>query len=173
MRKSFNGAFRLVAAAALSLALAVAPVAAQESVQELAPDHVALARKYVDLTDRSAVYETALVNVGIETLRTLISQNPELLKPADEVIAKILEEYRPKKDELLNEFARRYAQAFSVEELTQIVAFYESPVGTKLAQTNASINEDLQKILQVFENNLRVEFFAKVRAGLKEKGIEL
>lgn len=167
-----SGAARFAGAMLLSvsLAFAAAPVMAQ---QELAPDQVAMARKYVELTDKSAVYETALVNVGIETLRTMISQNPELLKPADEVVAKVLEEYRPKKSELLDQFARVYAQRFTLEELTQIVAFYESPVGLKLATANADMNADLQKVMQVFENNLRTEFFAKVRSGLKAKGIEL
>lgn len=167
-----NGAARFAGAVLLSMSLAFVAVPAMAQ-QELAPDHVAMARKYVDLTDKSAVYETALVNVGIETLRTMISQNPELLKPTDEVVAKVLEEYRPKKSELLDQFARVYAQRFTIEELTQIVAFYKSPIGVKLATANAELNADLQKVMQVFENNLRTEFFAKVRAGLKAKGIEL
>lgn len=167
-----NGAARFAGAVLMSMSLAFVAVPAMAQ-QELAPDHVAMARKYVDLTDKSAVYETALVNVGIETLRTMISQNPELLKPADEVVAEVLEEYRPKKSELLDQFARVYAQRFTIDELAQIVAFYESPVGLKLATANAEANADLQKVMQVFENNLRTEFFSKVRAGLKAKGIEL
>lgn len=167
-----NGAARFAGAVLLSMSLAFVAVPAIAQ-QELAPDHVALARKYVDLTDKSAVYETALVNVGIETLRTMISQDPELLKPTDEVVAEVLEDYRPKKSELLDQFARVYAQRFTIDELKQIVAFYESPIGVKLATANAELNADLQKVMQVFENNLRTEFFAKVRAGLKAKGIEL
>lgn len=166
-----NGAVRLAGAMLLTASLAFA--ALPSLAQELAPDHVAMARKYIDLTDKSAVYETSLVNVGIETLRTLVSQNPEMLKPADEAVAKVLEDYRPKKGELLDQFARVYAARFSIEELKQIVAFYESPVGTKLATANAEINGDLQKVMQVFEGNLKTEFFAKVRAELKAKGINL
>lgn len=155
------------------MSLSVAFVAMPAMAQELAPDHVALARKYVDLTDKASVYEVTLVNTGIETLRTIISQNPELLTPTNEVIGTVLESYKGKKGELLDQFARIYAQRFSMEELQQIVAFYESPVGSKLATANVEINQTLQDVVRVFDNNLKTEFFAKVRAGLKEKGIEL
>jgi hypothetical protein len=141
--------------------------------QEVAPDHLALARKYVDLTDQSAIYEVTLVQTGIETMRTLIGQNPEMLDEIDTAVGKVLEQYKGKKGELLDQFARVYALNFSPEELQQIVAFYESPVGIKLATSNAEVNQDLQRVMGVFENNTKTEFFAKVRAELKAQGIEL
>jgi uncharacterized protein len=60
-----------------------------------------------------------------------------------------------------------------MEELTSIVAFYESPVGQKLASANSELNVDLSRVLTVYTNNLRTEFFAKVRAGLRAQGVNL
>lgn len=161
--------FILAAVMSVSVAFAAMPAMAQE----LAPDHVAIARKYVDLTDRAQVYEVTLVTVGIETQRTILSQNPELRDATNEVIGQVLETYKGKKGELLDQFARIYAQRFTQDELQQIVTFYESPVGAKLAASNLEINKSMQDVLKVFDNNIKTEFFAKVRAGLKEKGIEL
>ena len=148
-------------------------IAVPAFAQEVAPDHLALARKYVDLTDKSAIYEVTLVQTGIETMRTLLGQNPEMMDQIDTAVGKVLEQYKGKKGELLDQFALVYALSFSPEELQQIVTFYESPVGVKLASSNAEVNQDLQRVMGVFENNTKTEFFAKVRAELKAQGIDL
>jgi hypothetical protein len=159
----------LLIVAFLSMALAAAPAGAQE----LAPEHLAEARKYIDLTDKSAIYEVSLVKTAVDTMRTIVSHNPEISKPVDEAITKTLDAYRGKKSDLLDQFARVYALNFTIEELKEIVKFYESPVGTKLATANATLNESLQMVMQVFETNLKTEFFAKVRAELKAAGYDV
>ncbi len=141
--------------------------------QEVAPEQLALARKYVDLTDRGAVFETTVVEMGIETMRQIVTQNPEIMDQTNETIGEVIKEYNGRKGELLDQLARVYAMRFSMEELNQIVAFYETPTGQKLAAANSEVNVDLRRIMQVYTNNLRTEFFAKVRANLRAKGIEI
>ena len=158
-------------AAALVVALLGSSVPAQ--AQELAPEHLELARKYVDLTDNSSIYEVTLVQTAIETMRTLLSQNPELADPVDTAVKAVLDTYRERKGELLDQYARVYALRLSIEELQAIVDFYESPTGQKLVQVNATAGQDLQAIQDVFEINLRTEFFAQVRAELREAGVDL
>lgn len=153
---------------AVMLTSAVAAVA-----QEVPPEQMALARKYVDLTDSAGVYEIALVEIGMGTLSQLTTQNPELAEEVDLAIGKVLETYQGRKGELLDQFARIYATRFTLEELQQIVAFYETPTGQKLASANTEVNSDLQAVLQVFTNNTRSEFFAKVRAELRAQGFEV
>ena len=106
-------------------------------------------------------------------MRQIVQQNPEITEQTNTAISKILEEYKGRKGELLDQFARVYAVRFTIPELQEIVAFYESPTGKKLAAANAEVNIDLQRVMQVFTNNVRPEFFAKVRAELREQGIEL
>lgn len=140
---------------------------------EVAPEHLAIARKYVDLTDRVSIYEVTLVETAVHTMRTLLAQNPNMYEPVDAAITKALDGYRDRKGELMDQFARLYALTFSIEELEQIVAFYESPVGIKLSTANATLNQDMQSIMEVFQVNLRQEFFAQVRANLKEAGFDV
>jgi hypothetical protein len=147
--------------------------AAPALAQEVAPEQLALARKYIDLTDRGAVYEVTIVETGVETMQQIVQQNPEIIEQTNEAITKVITEYNGRKGDLLDQFARVYALRFSMEELQQIVTFYESPTGQKLAQANSEINTDLQRVMQVFSNNLKREFFAKVRAELRSKNIEL
>jgi len=141
--------------------------------QEVAPEQLALARKYIDLTDRGAVYEVTIVETGIETMQQIVQQNPEIIEQTNDAITKVIQDYNGRKGELMDQFARVYALRFSLEELTDIVNFYESPTGQKLAQTNSEINTDLQRVMQVFTNNLKREFFAKVRADLRAQNIEI
>ncbi len=141
--------------------------------QELAPDHIALARKYVDLTDQASIYELSLLQSGINTMQTLITQNPEIKDELDEAIGLTINEYASDKGSLLNQFARVYASRFTMDELQQIVDFYETDIGKKLAENNVDINKDLRAVMGVFEANLRIEFFAKVRSRLRAKGLDI
>jgi hypothetical protein len=163
----------LLVALLLSMTLAslTVPSAAQDT--EVAPEHLALARKYIDLTDKSSIYEVALVETAVQTMRTIVSQNPEIVEPVNTAITQALDTYKGKKGDLMDQFARVYALNFTMDELQQIVAFYESPVGNKLATANATINQSIQTVMEVFQVNLRTEFFAQVRANLKEAGYDV
>lgn len=159
-----------IAALALSLAgFAAIPAAAQE----LSPEHLAIARKYVDLTDNANIYETSLIETAVETMRTIAGQNPELVDEVDTAITTALGFYKGKKADLLDQFARVYALNLTIEELEEIVAFYESPAGKKLVAANTTLNDSMQTVMAVFEANLKTEFFAKVRAELKAAGYDV
>lgn len=162
----------VLAAALFSLLVAFAVPAVAQQVQEISPEHLALARKYIDLTDQGAVYEATVVSAGVRTYETLLPTNPEIAKPLSTAIGKIIKTYRDRKGELFDQFARNYALVFSVEELQQIVDFYASPIGQKLTKANIEINETNKKVLQIYEINLGKEFFAAVRAELKAQGID-
>lgn len=161
----------LVVIALLTLGGIAAPSFAQES--EISPEHLALARKYVELTDKSGIYEVALVQTAVQTMQQIVQQNPEIVQQTDEAITKTLEEYKGQKNNLLDRFARIYALQFSMDELQQIVAFYESPVGVKLATANATNNQSMQDVMKVFQVELNQDFLRKVRAELKAKGFDV
>ena len=161
-------------AALLSLiisAFAAMPALSQDG-GEISPEALALARKYVDLTDTGGLYEATIVQAGIRTYRQLLSQNPEIAEPLNSAIEAVIGTYKGRKGELFDQFARVYAASFSIEELQEIVDFYSSPTGQKLAKSNATTSGTINRIMDVFSSNLNTEFFAAVRAELKSKGID-
>lgn len=172
MTKHLSRFGMVMSAIALAFALAVSTVA-PASAQELDPEQLALARKYVELTDQSKIYEVTLLQAGVKTMKTIMAQNPEIKDQATEAIGKTINDYAEQKGDLLDQFARVYALRFTTDELKQIVAFYESDVGKKLSAANPEINQQLQQVMRVFRTNLSTEFFAKVRAKLKDEGIDL
>jgi uncharacterized protein len=168
--KTLNFARTMLLGLMLSLG-GLAPSAV--SGQELAPEHLALARKFVDLTDKAAVFEVALVQVGIDSLRTILAQNPDKYEIIDAAVTKVLDAYKAKKGELMDQFARVYAQVLTVEDLQAIVEFYGSDVGQKLANVQADSNDELQTVMSLYSINLRTEFFAQVRAELRAQGFNI
>jgi hypothetical protein len=158
-------------AAALSLFLSLF-VALPALSQEVSPEHLALARQYIDLTDQSALYESAVAQAGAKTYRQLLPQNPEIADALNEAITTVVKAYADKKGDLYDQIARVYATVFNEQELKDIVAFYSSPTGTKLAKANAELNPTIKRVVDIFTVNLNSEFFARVRAELKAKGID-
>ncbi|GGA49054.1 DUF2059 domain-containing protein [Pelagibacterium lentulum] len=165
--------YRLPAAICLAAAISVSTASVSFAQQEISPEHLATARQYVDMSDRSNVYELALIELGMAVMRTLVQQDAALVEPLPDAVQKVVEEYSARKGELYNQFARIYASRFTHEELTEIVTFYESDVGQKLLAQNPGINNDMQNVLNIWEQNARTEFLSRVRAVLREEGYDV
>lgn len=164
---------RATGVAAAVLTVAMLAFSAPAFAQEVSPDQLALARKYVDLTDKVDVYGTTIATVAAQTLNQVLKLNPGLGGQATEAVTEVVKSYKGRKGDLMDQIARTYAEHFTTDELQQIVAFYSSPAGSKLASTNFEVNQQLQKVMKLFQANLTTEFYAKVRAALKDKGVTL
>jgi hypothetical protein len=167
-----NSLSRIATAAALVLTLAFGAAAPAMS-QEIPPETLALARKYVDLTNKAGIYEAILVKTAQATSKLFSQSNPEISGKIDETIGKVLDSYKGKNDELFNQFARVYAVEFTADELTQIVAFYETPAGQKLANSAQAVNAGVSAVMRVYTSNFGTEFVTKVRTELKTQGYDL
>lgn len=159
--------------AIMALAATIVLVASPVTAQEISPEHLDLARKYVELTDRAAVFEVTVVRTGVEVLRLLTPQNPEIATDIDTAVGDTIKTYIERKGELTDQFARVYAQRLTMEELREIVAFYESEVGQKLSRENFDANNQLQQVLGLFQRNISSEMLSQVRATLKERGFDV
>ncbi|MCB1516464.1 MAG: DUF2059 domain-containing protein [Hyphomicrobiaceae bacterium] len=168
MRQTFKRVF-----ATLVVLFAAFAATGPATAQELTPERLDLARKYVDLTDVTQMYERLLVQVGIRTMRTIVSTNPEITQQVSDTIGKAIDDYKLRRAELMDQLARVYALRFTEEELQQIVDFYETDVGKKLALQSAEAQNELSTVVRVFTGNLDTEFFAKVKSDLHDQGIDI
>ena len=155
--------------AAATMVVTALPVA---TAQEISPEHLALARQYLDLTDHSGVYEGSVVQAGIDVYQRLLPQDPSIAPQLNKAIETVIASYKGRKGELFDQLARVYAIVFTPEELQVIVDFYSSPAGTKLAKANAQLNNTIQRVMSIFTVNLNRDFLAGVRAELKAQGID-
>ncbi|MCF4098026.1 DUF2059 domain-containing protein [Maritalea mediterranea] len=148
-----------------------APLAA--NAQEITPEHLDTAKKYVQLSDTAFVYETSVVNVLKRVADALAKQNPEVSREIVEEGRDLAQEYLDGENKLYPQFARIYALRFTPEELEEIIAFYESEVGQKLLENNVGINRDLKAAVKVWENNFLTDFEMQLRDRLEAEGLEL
>jgi hypothetical protein len=143
------------------------------NAQEITPEHLDTAQKYVEMTDTGKVYEVSLLNSIRRVAQALTRQSPESSETIVQTARDVAQEYIDAGNPLYKQFARIYAIRFTPEELEEIITFYESETGQKLLQENVSINRDLKAAVDVWENNFLIEYERKVKAALSEKGIEL
>lgn len=103
---------------------------------------------------RQALGTLMEVNNSQATFRAVINQTVEGFKEQKrEVPAEIWEELRHELlgtsiDELLDMIAPVYARHITLEELQDIIAFYESPAGKKLAEKTPLITQESMQIGQ-------------------------
>lgn len=145
--------------------------------QELAPEHIAIARKFVDISDSVKLYELALLQAGVQTSKMLSRRDPtmdqDMHDSINNAIGRTIAGYSDQKDELMDQIARVYAQRFTPDELQKMIDFYSTDVGQKYVKQSQAISKELKSVMQVFGRNLQTEFFARVKADLKEHGVDI
>jgi hypothetical protein len=141
--------------------------------QEIPPEQLALARKYIDLINTSNLFRGVVLKTAIGSFKALTVGHADIEKDISAAVDRTIESYTGDENELLDQIARVYATVFTLEELQQIVAFYESPVGQKLAKAGPELSQTTDDVLKVYQNNLSAEFVRRVRADLKGKGITI
>lgn len=167
---TFLPTLRRLATALVISGTALFSTVSAHAQQEISPEHLAKAREYVDMTDSGQLYERTLVEMGLRVMRLMIQEDPSLSDPLINALQTVYDGYLANRDPLYNQFARVYAIRFSIEELEEIVDFYNTPVGQKLLRQNPSINEDLQTVLGIWSSNTSNEFLSRVRAELRNQG---
>ena len=112
----------------LGFALALAaPAAAQDTARAHAPAHMAAAR---ELMEAAQVQQAAMA--GVESMiAEQVRTNPSMARYRQAMLEWARGLFTG--EEALNAFGALYADAFTEDELRQLVAFYRTPLGRKMA----------------------------------------
>jgi hypothetical protein len=128
------------------------------------------AHALIDVTGATALFSPLIAGVVEQSKLLYLQQNPGLGKDLNEVAAKLRRDLAPRFSELTDEVARLYAARFSEQELKEILAFYQSPVGKKMLAEQPQVVENSMKFAQDWANKLSLEVTAKMRVELQKKG---
>jgi hypothetical protein len=137
------------------------------------PDAVNTARQILVLKGGDTMFN-ALIPGVIEQAKSMFEvQNPMLNKDLRETANKMRADMAPRSAELVTEVAKIYASKFSEQELKDILAFYQSPLGRKVvAEEPRSIDESMN-MAQTWSQGLSDEVLTKMRAEMKKRGHDL
>lgn len=161
---------KLMGAAGLATALLFSTQST--NAQEITAEHLALAQEYVEL-NTVGFFEQGLLQVSVGTFRAFTQTNPDIGEIIQQSIVEVMNTYQGQNFTLNNQIALIYAVRFTVEELEQLLDFYESDIGKKVLETSQVINKETEKAIEVWTDNLSNEFVAKLRAVMKAKGYEI
>lgn len=160
---------RLAPVAALVCLLGMAHAQAQGP----SASAIATARELVQTKGGNAMFDPVIVSVVEQTKGALLQTNPQLAKDLNDVATQLRSEFAPRRDELIAQAARLYAERFSEQELKDMLAFYKSPLGKKMSMTEPQVLDETFNYIQQWGGRVSEEVMNRFRAEMKKKGHNL
>ena len=112
-------------------------------------------------------------NIIEQTKGSLLQTNPQLSKDLNDVATQLRTEFMPKRDELILEAAKRYAQRFSEAELKELVVFFKTPTGRKMQAQEPLVLDDTFNFVRQWGPRVAEDVMNRYRAEMKKKGHNL
>jgi len=160
----------LCAALALGFLGWALPAAAQPQPSANA---IAMAKELMVAKGATAMFDPLVPGIIETTKNTLLPANPGLFKDLNDVATMLRTEFAPRRNQIVDEIARLYAQKFTEAELKELVTFYKSPVGKKFAaEEPIVIDQGLQRA-EAWSRQINDEVMTRFRDEMKKRGHDL
>jgi hypothetical protein len=167
--RSISGLARAAVLAASVLAFG-GPLYAQNTPT---PTAIETAKQIVTLKGGLAMFDALIPGVIEQGKGMFLQQNPNLQKDLNEVAAKLRAELAPRLAEVNEGVAKAYATHFTEQELKDILAFYQTPLGKKVINEEPKALDQSMTFAQDWAIKFSDEVVAKIRAEMKKRGHEI
>lgn len=134
---------------------------------------VGLARELLQVMGSDKQFDAMIPLMSQNMAGLLKSQKPGDAKVIDEVFAAIGKRFLERKSELLELLAPLYAARFAVPELKEMVGFFKSPVGQRLAAEMPALSQDAMKVGMVWGQRIGKDLEQEVVRELQQRGVKL
>ena len=165
--------FSLALVLALGLPLGVVPAKAQQqptqapALKPAPPGALAAAREILTMKNVRSIYASAVPTIVQRTKDTLLQSNLNYQKDLDEVAVIVAQKMAGRENEIGEGMANVYANAFTEQELKDLVAFYKSTLGQKLLLSEPKAIQMsmgyMNQWAQAFADQVSGEFRAEMR----------
>jgi hypothetical protein len=163
----------MVALIALFMIAVVRPAPAQTPAPPPSPASLLLAKQIVEIKGVKNVFVPLVRGVVEKTKNMFMQTNFMWQKDLNEVAAIEEKQYAPRVDELVDATARMYATHFTEQELKQLLAFYQSPVGKKALVEEPTVLDESMAYAGTWGDNLSQEVIGDMRDQMKKRGHDL
>ena len=149
------------------------PAGAQAPSPKPSPAAILLAKQIVDIKGVKNIFEP-LVRGVVEKSRDMFMQtNFMFAKDLNEVAAIEEKKYAPRVNELVDATARTYASHFTEQELKELLAYYQSPLGRKALVEEPKVLDEAMAQAGAWGDNLSQEVIASIRDEMKKRGHDM
>jgi hypothetical protein len=160
---------RFAPMAAIAWMALTAPALAQQP----SASAIAAARELVELKGAGQMFDPIIINIVEQTKGTLLQTNPQLAKDLNDASTLLRAEFVARRNDLLVEAAKFYAQRFTEGDLKELVAFYKTPIARKMVAQEPQALDDTFNYVQAWAPRLGEEVMNRFRAEMKKKGHNL
>ena len=169
--KSLSGILS-AACLALGLALTAMPAAAQQP-KPASPAAIAAAKEILAMKHAEAMYANAVPNLVHKTKDQLLQSNLNYQKDLNEVELIVAQKLAGREKEIADGMAAAYAQAFTEQELKDLVTFYKSPLGQKLLTAEPQAIQQTMAYMNQWAQGFAEMINGEFRAELRKRGKEI
>jgi len=159
----------LVALVAFGL---VGPALAQTAPQP-SPAAILAAKQILDIKNIQDVFRPIIRGVVIKARDTFLQTNFMWQRDLDEISVNFEKQYDPRVSELVDAAARIYASHFTEQELRDMLAFYQSPLGRKMVAEEPKVLDESMINAGKWADNFSQEVMAGMRAEMKKRGKDM
>ena len=156
-----------------ALAFAVATPAMAQSPMPADPAVIAKAKVVLEKSGSAAIGQqmaTAIMNAQKATLE---QANPGKTAEINEVVGLMQTEFTKQLPLMVDAIAAIYAKHFTADELTQLGAFYDSPVGRKMVKEMPQIVSETMAVAQTFAQKMAMEVITKLQPEIEKRKLKL
>jgi len=153
-----------------ALALAISSVAA--SAEEPTPAALNYANQIVvDIGVKGSIDQVVPGMLG-QLERRVAATRPELKDALHETLLAIEPEFVKTEQSVVADLAKFLASEMTEQELKDVAAFYESPVGKKFTATGSALSEEVRKLGSAWSQQLSTDILTRAREEMKKKGLD-
>ena len=163
--------------AALALGLALSPLPASAQQQQPAPQlkpvsasAMQAARDLLAVKNVSMVYNGAVPNIIERAKAQLLANNLNYQKDLNEIAQTIAQEHAGKEKEIGEQMAKIYANDFTEQEMKDLTAFYKSPLGQKVLQTEPKSIQQSMAFMGQWAQSFGESVVGEFRAQMQKRG---
>jgi hypothetical protein len=171
---------KMLPAVGLALGLAGQMANAQQpavpTIQGLKPSTpscLASAREILQMKNVSGMYAYAVPNLVHQTKEQLLSTNLNFQKDLNEVEVIVAQKLAGREKEIGEGMAQIYCNAFTEQELKELVTFYKSPLGQKLISTEPRAIQSSMAYMNSWGQNFAETVNGEFRAEMRKRGKQI
>ena len=169
--KSLSGILS-AACLALGLALTALPAAAQQP-KPASPTAIAAAKEILMMKHADAMYANAVPALVQKTKDQLLQSNLNYQKDLNEVAVIVAQKLAGREKEIGDGMAAVYAQAFTEQELKDLLAFYKSPLGQKLLTAEPQAIQQSMAFMNQWAQSFAEMINGEFRGEMRKRGKEI
>jgi hypothetical protein len=153
----------------LGLCFVAAPAASQQAPADALP----VARELITVMRATDQFKLIFPTIMQSLKPAIVQGRPQIEKDIDAMMPVLLEGVNSRINEITDQMAGVYARTFTVDEMHQLIAFYQTPVGQKLLEKLPTLVQESMSIGQAWRRRLATELRDSMVDALRKKGHQL